>query len=965
MASPESKIEQTPHAPGAAQRPVPAPDAPGEEPTVSDHRLYDQPESPEEGVEIVDGNAQPGSGTKTALHSAKASPGEADLENQKTVISRRPDPLPPHLTSPKDLGGLLEGEQLGHFRLDEFVGGGGMGAVFRGTDLQLGRTVAVKVLSRDQGADDETLRRFKNEAQSAARLDHDNIARVFFVGEHEGWNFIVFEFIEGVNLRDLVEQNGPLPLETAVDYVVQVAEALEHAAARDVVHRDIKPSNVLIAPDGHAKLVDMGLARLHHMEAGHSDLTASGVTLGTFDYISPEQASDPRRADVRSDLYSLGCTLYFMLVGRPPFPHGTVLQKLLAHSGESPPDPRDERPDLPPELSKIILRLLAKRPEQRYQDPHEFIREMLILRDRLGFGESHALLADGRHIAPTWGERLVTYGLPAALLLAVLFGFDAYWNGSASNTSLPGFDVPRPAGNPQSPGEQPPPQSPDPDAVPSGGERNEGATAGAVELPGGAKSTVNETTDASSANAVRSDSGSESNAAPGNGSGNQSSPVNDAPPVRPIATANGDTNAPVILRQFVIGDAAEIGDPGGESRIFPTLSQALASDDFAANVEHLEVIEFRGPQRLEKSSVTIDLPGDKQLVLRGVSDGATPPEIVFPVRAATSPAGDWGAIQFKSGKLIVENLHLRVAVGEDLSPAHDVALVRFSTDKKKQLELSRCILTIENPTPELSETVACFDVVAEASALVGESQQKRLPLHLRDCIIRGQATMLRMRQSLPVQFKWSNGLLATSERLLLAEGAPRETDETTMTISLLNVTADVGRGLCLLRDSDRQPYQPALELVCNRTIISAGDSNLVEHDGVNDFEFYKRSLFIGGPYNAYEDVATFWHISATDAAGPGYDWAAWDERLRMESMPSSLNSIGWLKLRSEVADVPVHERRVDDYLLDAEDPGAADTGFLSDDAETTLKGFTHETLPALPRPAEAETALPVAPAEST
>jgi eukaryotic-like serine/threonine-protein kinase len=246
-----------------------------------------------------------------------------------------PTSLPPttSLLLPAEMGRVLQGEKLGHFELIEFVGGGGMGAVFRALDTMLNRIVAVKVLSHEQSDDEETLRRFKNEAQSAARLDHENIGRVHYVGEDSGWHYIVFEFIEGINLRDLVERDGPLPVADAVSFMLQLGDALAHAARRDVVHRDIKPSNVLITPEGKAKLVDMGLARLHQVEHADNDLTASGVTLGTFDYISPEQARDPRSADVRSDLYSLGCTFYFMLAGRPPFPEGTVLQKLLQHQG--------------------------------------------------------------------------------------------------------------------------------------------------------------------------------------------------------------------------------------------------------------------------------------------------------------------------------------------------------------------------------------------------------------------------------------------------------------------------------------------------------------------------------------------------------------------------------------------------------------------------------------------------------
>jgi len=177
------------------------------------------------------------------------------LADEKTVISKRPlgpetpAPAPSRGSTTKTIGESLIGCQLDHYELMEFVGGGGMGSVFRARDTRLGREVAVKVLARDQ-TDDETIRRFRNEAQSAARLDHPNIARVHFVGESGGWNYIVFEFIEGINLRDLVQRDGPLPLEDALRFTYAVAEALEHAWQREVVHRDIKPSNLLVTFGG-------------------------------------------------------------------------------------------------------------------------------------------------------------------------------------------------------------------------------------------------------------------------------------------------------------------------------------------------------------------------------------------------------------------------------------------------------------------------------------------------------------------------------------------------------------------------------------------------------------------------------------------------------------------------------------------------------------------------------------------
>ena len=282
-----------------------------------------------------------------------------------------------------EIGRVLEGTMLGPYRLDQFVGGGGMGAVFRALDTTLDRTVAVKVLAGRQADDEEMLKRFRNEAQSAARLDHENIGRVHAVGSENGWHFIVFEFIEGTNLRDLVRAEGPFDLARTVDVAMQVADALEHASERDVVHRDIKPSNIVITPAGRARIVDMGLARLPQV-AEDRDLTVSGMTLGTFDYISPEQARDPRAADVRSDLYSLGCTIFFMLAGRPPFADGTMVQKLLQHQQQAPPSLDDIRPDVPTRFAEIVSRLMAKDPLDRYQRPAVLVADLAAFAEEEG-----------------------------------------------------------------------------------------------------------------------------------------------------------------------------------------------------------------------------------------------------------------------------------------------------------------------------------------------------------------------------------------------------------------------------------------------------------------------------------------------------------------------------------------------------------------------------------------------------
>ena len=297
-------------------------------------------------------------------------------DDDVTILAASPAALVaeefPQGLSPRELALTLKGQLLGHFHLQEFVGGGGMGAVFKALDTTLDRIVAVKVVASQSISSDDLQRRFLIEAQSTARLDHPNIARIHFVGRDRGLPYIVFEYIDGVNLRDLVVNHGRMPVGDALSFTCQIAHALAHAWQKEVVHRDIKPSNILVTREGQAKLVDMGLARFRHVGADH-DLTSTGVTLGTFDYISPEQARDPREADTRSDIYSLGCTLFYMLAGRPPFAEGTAVQKLLSHQNQSPPDLSQLRPDIPESLVLLVNRMLKKSPEQRPQTPTELI----------------------------------------------------------------------------------------------------------------------------------------------------------------------------------------------------------------------------------------------------------------------------------------------------------------------------------------------------------------------------------------------------------------------------------------------------------------------------------------------------------------------------------------------------------------------------------------------------------------
>ncbi len=275
------------------------------------------------------------------------------------------------------------GLRIGHFEVEERIGSGGMGAVFRAVDLELSRYVALKVLHPGIAADPALVARFRNEARACAQLNHDNVARVFFADEHDGIHYIAYEYADGLTIKEMIVDQGRLTPEETVNYAIQATLALSHVDAAGIVHRDIKPSNIILTKRGRIKVVDLGLARRDTTDS-IGDITVAGTTLGTFDYIAPEQARDPRTADIRSDIYSLGCTVYHMLTGRPPYPEGTALQKLLDHQGKTPPDPRQAYKDIPPELSIVVQKMMNTDPVRRYQDPGQLLADLLAIAAKLG-----------------------------------------------------------------------------------------------------------------------------------------------------------------------------------------------------------------------------------------------------------------------------------------------------------------------------------------------------------------------------------------------------------------------------------------------------------------------------------------------------------------------------------------------------------------------------------------------------
>src|SRR4051794_33243205 len=255
---------------------------------------------------------------------------------------------------------------IGSYRLLEPLGSGGMSSVYRAEHIGSGHEVAVKILPRSLAKTPSMLQRFLREAESAEALEHPNIVAIYDRGVDQGRHYLVLEYVAGGDLHDRVRNEGPLGIADAVAVLGRVAEGLQYASARGLIHRDIKPANVLLSPDGEVKLIDLGLAL--KFESEDERVTRDGTTVGTVDYMAPEQARDSRATSERSDIYSLGCTIYYLLTGSPPFPGGDIADKLSRHCTMPAPDPCALRPEVPRTLGLLVRKMLAKRPENRFRD---------------------------------------------------------------------------------------------------------------------------------------------------------------------------------------------------------------------------------------------------------------------------------------------------------------------------------------------------------------------------------------------------------------------------------------------------------------------------------------------------------------------------------------------------------------------------------------------------------------------
>ncbi len=276
-------------------------------------------------------------------------------------------------------GHNLTGRTLDDFHVLRRLGQGGMGEVYLAEQISLKRKVALKILRTELAANPTSLERFKQEAENVARATHANIVQVYSIGSVNGLSYMALEYVEGRNLREFLARKGPPELNVALRIMCQVAAALQRAAELGIVHRDIKPDNILLTRKGEVKVTDFGLSRVLDCEQKPVHLTATGVTMGTPLYMSPEQV-EGKPVDARTDIYSFGITCYHMLAGHPPFRGESAFEVALQHVRGEPKPLQEVRPDLPPALCAAVHKMMAKDPEQRYQSGRELLKELTGLR---------------------------------------------------------------------------------------------------------------------------------------------------------------------------------------------------------------------------------------------------------------------------------------------------------------------------------------------------------------------------------------------------------------------------------------------------------------------------------------------------------------------------------------------------------------------------------------------------------
>ncbi len=750
--------------------------------------------------------------------------------------------FPPRLLEDSGSMPSVTGLELGHFVIEERIGRGGMGAVFRAIDKRLDRVVALKVLAPDLSSDPEAVMRFQNEARAAARLDHDNIARVHYIGEENGLHFIAFEFVTGTNVRNFILQKGKLTPESVVNYTLQIAEALRHTAAANVVHRDIKPSNIIVSPTGSATLVDLGLAR-HHPEDQSKDLTVAGTALGTFDYIAPEQAIDARNVDVRSDIYSLGCTMYHMLTGEPPYPKGTMFQKVINHHGPAPPEAALKNPRVTEQLSRVVQKMMHSNPDERYATPDALIHDLVQIAEKLGLAPTYpeavvwtTPLFKARN--PYWdGSR--TWMAVALVLLLFVYLVDQLKPNStqqlASNDSANSqeIDPPKEIKSKETvvPENSPPEQEtldseqPRMNLIPS-----------TLTLGGEWPS-----------NFVSDDSTSLWDSLAANGFQASSDSTTDSAEIAKVdpGTAEEQTHSPMAeensdrSRPFVVTQTAT-----GETKAYATLAEAFAKADDNSAIE----IQVDGILDVQKKAIQFS---GKRVILRVAEDFHPVIRFDFSEELLISESLTNSVSVFdigKGGALEIYDIDIELIVDPETT-VDEWSIVKLAPGTDFVARWSS--FTMNNPRRIPASLLLSPEAEpADFSKLMPERMSERAStVQIRDSICRGQMDITNQFDLHPLDVTLEETALAISGVVHRLDGA--SSDESNMStesnpgtlLTLNHVTAFVGEGVLNATTGDHGTFDPiSINLRDSLIRIDRPDQSVVSLSGHLDSALLKEKL---------------------------------------------------------------------------------------------------------------------------
>ena len=769
--------------------------------------------------------------------------------------------------------GVFRGEEVGirlaHFEITGRLGSGGMGAVFKATDLELARDVALKILHPSSSQDASLIARFRNEARACAQLNHDNIARVYYAGSQDGLYFIAYEFASGRTIRDLIVESGRLSPSDTINYAIQVTLALNHTAAAGIVHRDIKPSNIMLTTSGRVKVVDLGLARRDTTDS-IGDITVAGTTLGTFDYIAPEQARDPRNADGRSDIYSLGCTMYHMLTGRPPYPEGTALQKLLDHQGKSPPDPRTLNSSVPEEIAAIMRKMMANNPDSRYQAPGLLLNDLIQMAQILGLQSVPAEGIVWRKLGPAGNRQpLGAVWVFVSVLLICL-------------TAVFLHRVPPSGGNADIALNEPGDIGMEVDQLPSGIRSPEinGATASA----GGETISV----PASEADLPKPVNGSSILTVPNNTSEPAATATAPAltfgqlpiPLVYPFNSAIarmgiGKPQIPEQVPDAII--AATVGPfvlqrSTGATESFRTLKAAVAD----ARSGDVVLLRYNGYPDDLLTQPPVRIVG-MDLIIRA-ADGFRPTLVFDGAPEGTVSPGRMISLR-GNGKLTLLDVDLRVVAGDDLT-ADRWSL--FHCTGPNKIDLSNVSIDCRNSD---GQPAALFDLVGDTSAPeTGATSVTEISLNRVIC--RAESDGIRIASQARGRIQLRNCGIALRGSLIDNRGDASMTPARGAVEVVLNhVTCLTSAPMLKMDDTDSNQPGGVQRLIPRLSILSEGsvfaaqgtDRRLMLTDGSSFVEELETVVSWNGFNNLYDGFEVYWQIetSALDYASRRQDFAQW------------------------------------------------------------------------------------------